>query len=285
MYKFIKKIHSFSDITGLIPGVRGQRAFPTRQFRDSDPFLMLDHIGPQKVGKDFFLDGAGHDHPHRGFETLTFMFEGRMEHRDSLGNKASLHSGGVQRMNAGSGIIHGGDMAADLETERFHEVQLWVNNPSGEKMSKPEIQHVVGADFPTIETAHVSLRVISGTLQGEKGPIETKALTQIGHLIANGKGELELDDFIDGYQLMVYVLEGNALVNDTELAAFQLAEFSKAGNAIRIQTTEYCQLLIMAGQPLEEPIAFGGPFVMNTEQEITQAKIDFQNGKFGTITY
>ena len=125
-------------IDGLIPGIRGQRAFPTSLFKQSDPFVLLDHIGPQKVGADYFLDGSGHDHPHRGFETITFMFEGRMDHRDSLGNRLTLESGGVQRMNAGSGIIHGGDMASDPATGRFHEVQLWVNNPASEKMSGPD---------------------------------------------------------------------------------------------------------------------------------------------------
>lgn len=285
LYRKIKNTHNGSNIDGLIPGIKGQRAFPTSAFKNADPFLMLDHIGPQKVGKDYFLDGRGHAHPHRGFETLTFMFEGRMEHRDSLGNKASLQSGSVQRMNAGSGIIHGGDMASDVETERFHEVQLWVNNPMAEKMSLPEIHNVSGNEFPTITSENISVRVISGVLNGQKGSIETKALTQIGHLIAKEKGEIVLHGFTTGFHLMVYVLEGEAKIGDAKLSAFQLAEFSDQGDSLLIETDGECQLLVLAGQPLKEPIVFGGPFVMNTEEEIQQAKLDFQNGKFGSILH
>ena len=283
LYRTIKKIHSGSNLDGLIPGIKGQRAFPTRALKNTDPFLMLDHIGPQKVGKDYFLDGKGHDHPHRGFETLTFMFEGRMEHRDSLNSKATLESGSVQRMNAGSGIIHGGDMAADVHTGRFHEVQLWINNPMVEKMSSPDIQNVDGNEFPIIESENISVRIITGVLNGQKGIIGTKATTQIAHLIAKGRGEIVLNGFVDGHQLMVYVLEGQAKISDKELSAFQLAELSGNGDALLIQTTYECQLLVMAGQALNEPVVFGGPFVMNTEAEIQQAQLDFQNGKFGTI--
>ena len=142
MKKKIKEIYGSKNIDGLIPGIKGQRAFPTLNFRATDPFVMLDHIGPEVVGSDWFLDGKGHDHPHRGFETLTFMFEGSMQHRDSLGNRIELTSGSVQRMNAGSGIIHGGDMASDSITHRFHEMQLWVNNPKDEKMSLPLTEQV-----------------------------------------------------------------------------------------------------------------------------------------------
>lgn len=282
--RVIKNVHSGSNIDGLIPGIKGNRAFPSRAFRDSDPFLMLDHIGPQKVGKNFFLDGKGHAHPHRGFETLTFMLEGRMEHRDSLGNEATLVSGSVQRMNAGSGIIHGGDMASDSKTERFHEVQLWINNPMTEKLSSPEIHNVAENGFPILTSENISVRVISGILNAKKGPIQTKSTTQIGHLIAEGRGEITLSGFENGHQLMVYALEGGVKVGGTMLPAFGLAEFSDQGDALLIQTYGACQLLIMAGKPLKEPIAFGGPFVMNTEEEIQQAQLDYQKGLFGSIT-
>jgi redox-sensitive bicupin YhaK (pirin superfamily) len=124
----IIKVVGHPRIDGVVPRVRGQRALPTQELRPVDPFVMLDHIGPEQVGLAFHVDG--HPHPHRGFETLTMLFEGRMDPVDSMGNSVLLVSGSTQNMVAGRGIEHGGDMAADSETGRFHEVQLWVNMPT-----------------------------------------------------------------------------------------------------------------------------------------------------------
>ena len=285
MNKNIRSIHTYSNIDNLIPGIRGQRAFPTREFRGSGPFLMLDHIGPEQAGKDYFLNGDGHDHPHRGFETITFMFEGQMEHRDSLGNRVSLTSGAVQRMNAGSGIIHGGDMASDPQIGRFHEVQLWVNNPAAEKMSKPDIHDLSGEEIPAHIKGHIKLRVISGILNGMEGKIKTKAATQIAHVTAGGSGIIDIGEFPEGNNVMLYVLEGNALADDTVLREFQLVVFGREGNSIQIETEHPVQLLLLSGKPLDEPVAYGGLFVMNTREEINRAHTDFKNGKFGAIRY
>lgn len=284
MNKKIKTIQSPSSINGLIPGVIGNRAFPTNNFTNSDPFLMLDHIGPQVVGKDWKLNGDGHDHPHRGFETLTFMFEGKMNHRDSMGNRAELNSGSVQRMNAGSGIIHGGDMEADVNTGRFHEMQLWVNLPQSKKMSTPEIHNATVDNIPSIKKDAMELRVISGVLNGVDSLINTTTETQVGHLIAKGKGEMTIDSFKKSSNVMLYVLEGTATVSGTTLEAFQLGVMSQEGSEIEISTEGNAQLLLLAGTPLNEPIAFGGPFVMNSKEEIQQAQRDFQEGKFGKIS-
>ncbi|UTW63602.1 pirin family protein [bacterium SCSIO 12741] len=283
MQKQVKSIYGYSSIDNLVPGVRGQRAFPTRAFRESDPFLMLDHIGPEKVGANYFLNGEGHDHPHKGFETLSFLLEGTLYHRDSLGNEETLTSGSVQRMNAGSGIIHGGDMASDSDTGRFHSVQLWVNNPSNEKNSKPGIHNVTNQEIPFLLEGGAKLRVIAGTLNGLKGKIKTKATTQIGHLIAEGKSSLEIGTFPNGYTVMVYVLEGEAEVGNRVLREHQLATLEQEGDSLRISTSKQAQLLILSGAPLNEPIAFGGPFVMNTQEEIRQAQVDYELGRFGII--
>ncbi len=284
MKREITKITSYSNIDNLIPGVRGQRAFPTKTFRDSDPFLMLDHIGPQQVGKSYFLDGKNGAHPHRGFETITFMFEGRMNHRDSLGNQSVLSSGSVQRMNAGSGIIHGGSMASHVETGRFHEMQLWVNNPKIEKMSSPDIHNVDEGEIPVIETKNGRLKIISGKLNGAQGPITTKAKTQIGHFISNGEDHITISGVRAGNRLMVYILEGHAYINDQLQEPFSLINFSNQGDEITIRTDNAAQVLILSGEPLNEPVSFGGPFVMNTQAEIEQAYDDFKNGLFGEIT-
>ncbi len=150
-------------------------------------------------------------------------------------------------------------------------------------MSAPEIQNVSANEIPIMESGDISFRIISGTINDISGPIQTKAITQIGHLIALGQGEITLSKFEDGHQLMVYVLEGKARIGDISLGAFQLAELSNVGEKLQIKTRDVCQLLIMAGRKLNEPVAFGGPFVMNTQEEITQAQIDFQSGLFGTI--
>ena len=283
MNKTIQAVYGNQNIDGLIPGVKGQRAFPSNHYKASDPFLLLDHIGPEKVGADYFLDGKGHDHPHRGFETLTFMFEGKMDHKDSLGNRVRLDSGSVQRMNAGSGIVHGGDMASDPQTARFHEMQLWINNPASEKMSQPSIHTVAKENIPnSVEGNHI-LRVLTGELNGLKGPLETKAETQIGHVIAKGPGSLEIGEFSKGHRVMVYLLEGNARLGTTLVREFELAVFNQEGNTIQIETESPAQLLVLSGKPLDEPVAFGGPFVMNTQEEIQQANLDFHQGKFGSI--
>lgn len=283
MYKSVTSIYSYQQIDGLIPGVRGQRAFPTLEFKTSDPFLMLDHIGPDHMGDQWFLDGTGHDHPHRGFETLTFMFEGKMHHRDSLGNRLTLSSGSVQRMNAGSGIIHGGDMAVDAQTGTFHELQLWVNNPTSEKMSAPEVHNLSAEEIPVTVNGNHTLRIISGELNGLSSDLQTKAQTQIGHLIAKGPGRIDIGSFPTENKVMLYVLKGEAQIGKTTLPEFHLGLLSSEGDSVEIQTEGPAQLLILSGKPLNQPTAFGGPFVMNTEAEIQKAFEDYQQGKFGSI--
>ncbi|MEM7371156.1 MAG: pirin family protein [Bacteroidota bacterium] len=283
MNKQIEHIHGYANIDGLIPGIRGQRAFPTAAFRESDPFVMLDHIGPETVGKAYFLDGSEHAHPHRGFETLTFMFEGIMDHKDSLGNEVRLNSGSVQRMNAGSGIIHGGNMGADPKTGRFHELQLWINNPAAEKMSQPDIHNVSDDDIPRIETEGLYLRVISGHLNGIQGPIQTKAHTQIAHMVSTDAAELSIQGFARNHTTMLYVLEGEVMVNEQQLRTFQLATLTSEGDAIHISSAGASQLLLLSGKPLKETVVLGGPFVMNSREEIRQAHKDYQMGLFGTI--
>ena len=147
--KTIKRIFKASALGPVLPGVGGVRAFTAITTPELDPFVMLDHLGPQPIDDSFYIDGTKHAHPHRGFETMTFLFEGGMKHVDSWGGKATLKSGSVQRMNAGSGLMHGGDFYKDKGFDNFHEVQLWVNNKSKDKMTKPAIQNASVSDIPT----------------------------------------------------------------------------------------------------------------------------------------
>ena len=283
MNKSILKITGHSRIDGLIPGIRGQRAFPTRENRISNPFIMLDHIGSQEVGKDYFLDGTNHAHPHRGFETITFMFEGSMYHKDSMGNELTLSSGGVQRMNAGKGIQHGGDMESDKSTGVFHEVQLWVNLKAEQKMSEPEVQNLSANQIPVKETDDYSFRVISGNLASIHGPVQTITPTKIGHLIAKQNSTFSLNGFNDVENVMVYLLKGDVRAEGSLVEKHSTILYNKDGDSISIEIKENSELLIMAGEPINEPVVTGGPFVMNTEDEIDQAYQDFKDGKFGTI--
>ncbi len=279
----IKQIISGVPV-GVIPGVRGSRSFPTIKFKDTDPFLMLDHIGPDPVGKQFKLSGKGHDHPHRGFETLSLVFEGTMNHRDSYGNKAFLKSGDVHRMNAGKGIIHGGSMTSDPFTGRFHSMQLWVNNPLHEKMSKPDIQSVSALNIPGVQIGPADVRVIAGNYGGLTGPVHMKATVDIVRVVSK-KGAFGLGAFDASDKLMLYVMEGSIEVNGQLLKQFELADFENASGELTIKVNELGDFLLMAGRPLNEPLTFGGPFVMSTKEEIQQAYADFRNGLFGEIDY
>lgn len=272
-----------APLSGVVPGVQGQRAFPIRAFRGIDPFVMLDHIGPQQVGTDYYLDASGHAHPHRGFETITFMFEGGMAHVDSLGNQAQLDSGSVQRMNAGKGIIHGGDMWADPVTGIFNEIQLWVNLPADQKFSTPDIHNVPASDIPEVHHHNATIRVIGGELLGVKGPIQTLTPTKTAHIIANGPSMLLLDQLPASYNVGIYLIKGTVNLGDRVAAAHELIEFNRDGDSIQLEIAAQSELLLLAGIPLEEPVVMGGPFVMNSQAQIDQAYADFRAGTFGTV--
>ncbi len=281
MNRTIKNITGHSRIDSVIPGVKGQRAFPNNEIKTMDPFVMLDHIGPQNMGTDFFVDGTNGAHPHRGFETITFMFEGGMNHKDSLGNREVLDSGSVQRMNAGSGIIHGGDFLSDKGTGVFHEVQLWVNMPSIQKMSQPDIHNVSNKDIPVIKQGNSTLRIIAGELMGVKGAIKTAAKTKIVHTVNVNQGDLKIEDLTSSYNAFIYVLKGTFQINGETINEFQTVQLNNDGDSI--QLSGQGELLVVAVEPINEPVVMGGPFVMNTQEEIEQAYADFKNGLFGTI--
>ncbi len=283
MIRTINTITGHSRIDGVVPGVRGQRAFPNRELRTLDPFVMLDHIGPQHLGTEYYVDGSNSSHPHRGFETLTFMFDGQMKHVDSLGNKAELKTGDVQRMNAGRGIQHGGDFLSDPSTGNFHEVQLWVNAPANEKMSEPNIHNVKSHEFPMVTQQNQSIRVICGKLLGVQGPMETLATTQIAHVISEAKGKVKITGLTNSNNVGAYVLKGSYSMDGTQFSQGEMVVFNKDGDELELKAAYAGELLVISGKPLNQPVVMGGPFVMNTQDEIEQAYQDFDKGLFGTI--
>ncbi|BDD05160.1 pirin family protein [Aureibacter tunicatorum] len=278
------KIDEALNIEGILPGVKGSRAFPKYKERYFDPFIMLDHIGSSTLKvPNFSLDSKDGAHPHRGFETVTILLEGKMEHRDSMGNRFWMKSGSALRMNAGKGIVHGGGMASDEDSGKFHEMQLWVNVPSERKMSEPRIEVAVKSQIPAIEFEGGEMKVIAGELEGRKGALNLVSEASIGMLHGDQLCEMELSSIDSQNTSLVYVLEGEIEINGKSVKAKHLAELDKVKSALRLKFNEKSIALLLTGKPIGEPIVLGGPFVMNTQEEINQAYEDFRKGHFGWI--
>jgi quercetin 2,3-dioxygenase len=266
-----------------------RRPFPTGGLALVDPFLLLDEMGPADYAPGE-AKGAP-DHPHRGFETVTYMLEGQFEHEDSAGNKGAIAAGDVQWMTAGSGVVHSEMPARSIRQRggRIHGFQVWVNLPARDKMMPPRYQEVPASRIPQAATgdgrAHV--RVIAGEALGARAVIDTR--TPIVYQDWSLKpGAVVEQPLAEGHHAFVYVFEGHAEVG-SERESLRDGELGLLGpgDSVRLAipsgTTAGARLLLLAGQPLREPVARYGPFVMNTESEIRQAVSDFQAGRFAQI--
>jgi len=261
-----------------------RRPFPTRGLDHVDPFLLLDEMGPvtyepgQAVGAP--------DHPHRGFETVTYLLEGSMQHEDSAGHRGRLQTGDVQWMTAGAGIIHSEEPAAELLEHggRVHGFQIWVNLPARLKMTTPRYQEVPGSRLPTARTedGRASVTVIAGAALGAQAVIETHTpiVYQDWTLQADADVAVPLDGAMNG---MVYVFEGSATVGTRPVEDGQLAILGP-GDEVRLRSANGGRLLLLAGVPHREPVARYGPFVMNDETQLEEAFRDYQSGRMGEIT-
>ncbi len=250
------------------------------------PFLLLDHAGPAEFTPTTERRGVG-QHPHRGFETVTIVYKGELEHRDSTGSGGKIGPGDVQWMTAASGILH----------EEFHSdgfaksggtlemVQLWVNLPARDKMADPGYQTILDADIPNIALKDNagSLRLIAGAFDGHKGPARTFTPVDLWDIRLNAGKSLTLD-LHEGRNTALVVLRGTVQVNGLEpVRQGQLALFDRKGDQMTLDASEDAVVLLLSGEPIDEPIVGHGPFVMNTEQEIHQAFADFQSGRFGRM--
>ena len=250
------------------------------------PFLLLDHAGPATFEPSVKRRGVG-EHPHRGFETVTIVYEGEVEHRDSTGAGGRIGPGDVQWMTAASGIVHE-EFHSDAFTRRggtLEMVQLWVNLPAKDKMSAPRYQTLLGADIPRVELpgGAGSLRAIAGDYAGHRGPARTFTPIEVWdiRLAAGRRATLGLPE---GHTAALVVLRGSVLVNDGAVAReAQLVTLDRACGAIALEANADATVLLLAGEPIAEPIAGYGPFVMNTPAEIEQAIADFNGGRFGRI--
>lgn len=250
------------------------------------PFLLLDHAGPADFPPTEQRRGVG-QHPHRGFETVTIVYDGEVEHRDSTGAGGKIGPGDVQWMTAAKGILH----------EEFHSVafarsggalemvQLWVNLPAKHKMADAGYQTLVDGDIPVLPLANDAgqLRLIAGEFAGTQGPARTFTPIDVWDLRLNAGKAVTLD-LHTGRNTALVILRGTVLVNGEEVARQgQLALFERDGSQLTLESNDDAKVLLLSGEPIDEPIVGHGPFVMNTEQEIHQAFADFQSGKFGQM--
>jgi redox-sensitive bicupin YhaK (pirin superfamily) len=251
------------------------------------PFLLLDHAGPHAFGPSTVCRGVG-QHPHRGFETVTLVYEGELEHRDSSGGGGRIGPGDVQWMTAGDGILHEEYHALDFTRSggNLHMAQLWVNLPARHKRTAPAYQTLLAGDIPRIELADGagSLRVIAGDYAGHAGPAHTFSPLDVWDLRLQPGRPLDLA-VKAGRNTALVVLRGNVRLGSGEaLHEGQLALFDPRGDSLLLEAESDALVLLLSGEPLNEPIVGYGPFVMNSESEIRQAIDDVQNGRFGQMT-
>ncbi len=250
------------------------------------PFLLLDHAGPENFAPTDRPRGVG-THPHRGFETVTIVYEGEVEHRDSTGSGGVIGPGDVQWMTAAGGILH-----KEFHSEAFTRsggtldmIQLWVNLPAKDKNTAPGYQTLLDSDIPAVELPDNAgkLRVIAGDYAGKHGPARTFTPVEWWdvRLRQDGVASLTLPE---GHTAAVVVLKGAVQVNGDAIAGeSQFVLFDREGGEITLEARSDTSLLVLGGEPIDEPVVMHGPFVMNTADEIRQAMSDFQGGRFGTI--
>lgn len=248
------------------------------------PFLLFDYAGPVRFEPSAQPRGVG-QHPHRGFETVTIVYEGEVAHRDSTGKGGIIGPGDVQWMTAASGILHEEfhSPAFTKSGGSFRVVQLWVNLPARDKMAAPGYQAILNAEIPSVTLPGARVRVIAGDFQGARGSARSFTPINLWDVRMDKGASLQLD-LPEGHNAAVAVLSGDVIVNGEKSARdAQIVLLDPAGTQAQLKADHDATLLVMTGEPIREPIAGYGPFVMNTEAEIRQAITDFNSGRFGQI--
>jgi len=251
------------------------------------PFLLLDYAGPMEFPPTNERLGVG-EHPHRGFETVTIVYAGEVEHRDSSGGGGSIGPGDVQWMTAASGLVHEEFHGRDFARRggMFEMVQLWVNLPAKDKMASPRYQCILNSQIPTVSLPKGQgiVRVIAGEFAGAKGPAKTYTPIHVWDLRLATDQRIDLA-VPDGYTTALVVLKGTVRVNGSEaIEAAEVGLFDRAGETVCIESAKSATALLLSGEPIDEPIVGSGPFVMNTPQDIRQAIADYQSGKMGRLS-
>jgi redox-sensitive bicupin YhaK (pirin superfamily) len=255
-------------------GVRLNRVFGYHQVPLFDPFLLLDHFGSRNP--EDYIKGFPW-HPHRGIETVTYMLTGQVEHGDSIGNSGVIDSGDLQWMTAGSGIIHQ-EMPKKYDglLEGF---QLWVNLPAPKKMTEPRYRGITSRQIPTVHHNNATIKVIAGTIANTQGPV-TDLMVDIEYFdVTLEKGKEFIRKTKKGYTTLLYIISGSGTTDEKMISPRHCVLFND-GDSVTVDAEGSLRFLFISGQPLKEPVAWGGPIVMNTEAELQRAFEELENGTF-----
>jgi hypothetical protein len=270
-------IHGQSVMDGA--GVKINRVLTQPLQRRLDPFLMLDNFGSDEAND--YIAGFP-DHPHRGFETVTYMLTGRMRHRDSAGNEGLLENGGVQWMTAGRGVIH--SEMPEQEAGLMEGFQLWLNLPAKDKMRKPWYKDFKSSEIPVFQTREgATVRVIAGASHGVEGAVQREVTEPVYLDVELPAGARFSQRLPAGHNAFLYTYRGEVSVGGKAVPSRSMAILANSAEAdgVQVEATQASRFILIAGQPLNEPIAQYGPFVMNTQEEIYQAVNDFRAGLLG----
>jgi len=260
-------------------GFTVRRPFPTATMDHIDPFLLLDEMGPAQYGPGEAVGAPSH--PHRGFETVTYLLSGAMVHEDTTGACAVIKPGGVQWMTAGSGVVH-----SELPTEdmmrlggKMHGFQLWVNLPAEKKMVDPRYQGYDADEIAQVQLVNGGLlKVVAGEVHGVRGPVETTSPMTYAHAVMEASDVVEWHPQ-EGHTALVHVFDGEVKVNCSTTSSGEMVVMQRTAGIVRIESTKaQAQVLLLGGQPLGEPVVRYGPFVMNTKQEIVDAVQEYNDG-------
>ncbi|MCW3124224.1 MAG: Pirin [Flavipsychrobacter sp.] len=256
------------------------QALPLYEVQQISPFILLHHFDVQvQPGEDAF---SVPPHPHRGFCPITYIYDGAIEHKDSLGNDKVIYSNEVQWINANRGIIHGEQLPKDFIESggRFQGIQLWINIPAAKKMTPPYYQPITKEEIILTEKDGVEFRLVSGRYDGKKGPADSEVITATMHMAADSHYTLSMPESNNS---CIYILEGTVNINGSQADKNSLVAFANEKGDINITATESAKLLVLSGAPIDEPLVTHGPFVMNSQTEILQAMRDYEQGKMGFL--
>ncbi len=267
--------------------MRVKQPLPSQDLEQVSPFILLHHAGPDQYKPGEYKNRLG-PHPHRGFEPVTFIFNGKMHHRDSMGNEGFLQTGDVQWMTAGSGVIHSEGPSGKFSEEggTIEIIQLWINLPSKHKMTSPKYQDIPSSIIPEFfeDENKIHIKLVAGEFKNINGPAST--FTNITAMMVDFEKDANFNFPVPSNQnALIYLLEGRLKLEKSEIVKLSMIEFKNDGEEIQFQSLEKGKLLFLAGEPINEPMVNYGPFVMNYPEEIKQAILDYEQGKMGSLDF
>jgi redox-sensitive bicupin YhaK (pirin superfamily) len=266
-----------SHFTPVTPTLLVRRALPDAGLRNVGPWIFLDHFGPMQVGKG---DRGTPPHPHAGIETVTYLLEGGMHHRDSLGHEGAVGAHGAQWMTAGRGIVHAERPAAGA----LHGLQMWAKLPRAIQLTEPAYRNLGAEELPVFRSSDAQVRVIGGELMGHSSPAPARWPLLLAHVSFTSRGRVRLE-VPAGFDLAAYVVLGQARFGEVEADAGKLVKFAQDGAHLEIANDleEHADVILLGGAPLEEPMVFRGPFVMDSATALLAAEQAHQSGRMGKL--